>query len=1434
MFGQGNPAPYPGASLQQCPPGAPQPFQNGGQGPGHPMLQHFNNQSGTPVYQTVPMIPPPHVQQVPLGGMPNLRSYVHAPQAHVGSNQMAYHYPPGLPNSQHRPQFGVQNLYHALPPRSSLPPPPPRPPASHGLQHPDLFLPPPPPPLPSVNIVYRSVGQPTPPTDHQGFSHIQPPPPPPPASFIQTNANSESSSLSTPNDSHFLFTDHPPPPSLPSSPPSLPSSPPHCPPVLPPSGLPGSDVKELASAVVTVTSLSVPSSNECRDPINSNGGDADNERTHTHCNYDSSLNVDRRYDEGEACPSMVDDSSANEYKSVLLGPKAASSSQFDSSTSPGGLCSSIDSDMDVEDCITNLVEDLETNDLPKVQNLEALTQNGKLDSKEQFHGQILSPESSSGMPGEGIHGDDLLGQPSKTESPIKLLQGYASDDTTDKPCAENVGDVSSIPPASDESAILKKDGDSNHFIDGGCSQHCTTDEGLNPISPQNSLMKNRVRAFVKESAMDLKKSCSTSVAEGKAAVQTKGDTKEEFLDDEFLHSSLVNNRSKSGDMASKRGKCHKEDSTTPAQLKFDEFGRLARDDASDSDSDDLRYSRKQVRRGRSRSISPFDRRRRSPLRRRNNRSRSRSWSPLKRRSRSRSPVYRRVNDSERTRRDKIQTSVCFNFRNGRCRRGSSCRFLHHDSDWSGSTNFYKSKHHHSGAAHGSNESDIQDIFKRPLEEMESRGYDKVKSHDSQQLKSSQIVHSDSLRNNVTDENEVRREHALLGQDGHTKVADFNNCEDIVGETTPSVDAPVAQVAHGQDATNLPGNDRYRSSTQTCHPRDGSSLQIQVSSSGVMSSKDQTVANQSGPQPQTMNISNASVSIPIQSLGTSHQHITSNPQLDSIPSSSQSYAVLGPGSQSILPEKPSLQLPCSINVTPFSQVTAGLFVPQLQRNFSLMQPSMSLPPPLTPGGGPPLNPFSLSNQAHQSNIQPNPSWTAYPPPPPRPSVYLNIPSANASTSGQSIPSQFEHNHQPQRTGFGFQNISGPYSGHLHYNSQCGGFQHQNYYPSHEVHGPPLAIPVRRPNSLFTGNSQSQQIEGPQLGRNDQTFVQGFIPSNSHVQPNTSLTGPPAMKVLPSSEAAYELSSKNSNILIDTSLNDLRNSIAGDSSSNISGKLKLNSARTSAANLDVSGIPNFGRSRTSVHYNLYGPTFDRPLASILSQPQVLGQVEEGHGLRETSYSASSFRNAGQNFPGSGGGQYDPLLDSIEKCPNSFVNSERVKKQRSTSDSDNMLRHSVSRKPIDVEETNRKKESEAIASLTSSENGEFGETADVEIGMVENESFSNPVNMPDGDSEVEVSGRSPAKSKKKRKDSRSMKLFKCAIANFVKDVLKPSWRQGNMSKEAFKTIVKKTVDKVSGAMKGHRYPKSQAKINHYIDSSQRKLTKLVMGYVDKYVNV
>jgi hypothetical protein len=155
--------------------------------------------------------------------------------------------------------------------------------------------------------------------------------------------------------------------------------------------------------------------------------------------------------------------------------------------------------------------------------------------------------------------------------------------------------------------------------------------------------------------------------------------------------------------------------------------------------------------------------------------------------------------------------------------------------------------------------------------------------------------------------------------------------------------------------------------------------------------------------------------------------------------------------------------------------------------------------------------------------------------------------------------------------------------------------------------------------------------------------------------------------------------------------------------------------------------------------------------------------------------------------------------------------------------MPRLSASNKSLDVEEN--KKEVRGIAVSTSLDNEEFGEIADAEVGDVENQSQSTPVvvNVNMGDMEIDQI-KSPKKSKKS-KESRSMKLFKVTLADFVKEVLKPSWQQGNMSKEAFKTIVKKTVDKVAGAMKSHQIPKSKAKMDHYIDSSQQKLTKLVM---------
>ncbi|PWA65692.1 SWAP/Surp, Zinc finger, CCCH-type [Artemisia annua] len=184
-------------------------------------------------------------------------------------------------------------------------------------------------------------------------------------------------------------------------------------------------------------------------------------------------------------------------------------------------------------------------------------------------------------------------------------------------------------------------------------------------------------------------------------------------------------------------------------------------------------------------------------------------------------------------------------------------------------------------------------------------------------------------------------------------------------------------------------------------------------------------------------------------------------------------------------------------------------------------------------------------------------------------------------------------------------------------------------------------------------------------------------------------------------------------------------------------------------------------------------DPPPAGVINQDTVTS-LSNQYG---SSVGQNHVPDVGQMRQFPQGNQYDPLFDSIDPS------SDRV---------------------VEVEENSKHK---TVSVVVSEENDEFGETADAEVGAVENDSPSpsSPMDVPDmATGEIEID-----------------------------QVLKPSWKQGNMSKEAFKTIVKKTaVDKVSGAMKNHQIPKSQAKINHYIDSCQRKLTKLVMGYVDKYV--
>ncbi|KAK7316969.1 hypothetical protein RJT34_00813 [Clitoria ternatea] len=86
------------------------------------------------------------------------------------------------------------------------------------------------------------------------------------------------------------------------------------------------------------------------------------------------------------------------------------------------------------------------------------------------------------------------------------------------------------------------------------------------------------------------------------------------------------------------------------------------------------------------------------------------------------------------------------------------------------------------------------------------------------------------------------------------------------------------------------------------------------------------------------------------------------------------------------------------------------------------------------------------------------------------------------------------------------------------------------------------------------------------------------------------------------------------------------------------------------------------------------------------------------------------------------------------------------------------------------------------------------------------------------------------KKTKDMKGIRGFKFALVEFVKELLKPTWKEGQITKEDYKTIVKKVSDKVTDSMQGAQIPQTQEKIDHYLSISKSKLNKLVQAYVEK----
>lgn len=76
----------------------------------------------------------------------------------------------------------------------------------------------------------------------------------------------------------------------------------------------------------------------------------------------------------------------------------------------------------------------------------------------------------------------------------------------------------------------------------------------------------------------------------------------------------------------------------------------------------------------------------------------------------------------------------------------------------------------------------------------------------------------------------------------------------------------------------------------------------------------------------------------------------------------------------------------------------------------------------------------------------------------------------------------------------------------------------------------------------------------------------------------------------------------------------------------------------------------------------------------------------------------------------------------------------------------------------------------------------------------------------------------------ESRIIKHFRAALVEFVKELLKPTWHEGLLMRDAYKMIVKKAVDKIINSLTLEQVPDTTESINQYLSVSKPKVAKLI----------
>ncbi|KAG0477352.1 hypothetical protein HPP92_014193 [Vanilla planifolia] len=213
---------------------------------------------------------------------------------------------------------------------------------------------------------------------------------------------------------------------------------------------------------------------------------------------------------------------------------------------------------------------------------------------------------------------------------------------------------------------------------------------------------------------------------------------------------------------------------------------------------------------------------------------------------------------------------------------------------------------------------------------------------------------------------------------------------------------------------------------------------------------------------------------------------------------------------------------------------------------------------------------------------------------------------------------------------------------------------------------------------------------------------------------------------------------------------------------------------------------------------------------------------------------------------GSQYDPILDSVEPAGSScrdycFQTGTMTSLNNSSfrpSGVDAILHGSGSA----VSQTCKGMVAKSLTLQYSS----AGDVANVFTGssILEMGDHSTPkieeVQIPDDierlsikDADLGVGLRSRLGKSRNNRESKEFKIFQAALVDLIKELVKPWWRDGHLSKNAHKTVLKKSVEKVLSALQPHQVPRTKETINRYLTTSKPKLLKLVEGYMQKYAN-